>query len=128
MRKLTSKTLSAMGGKRKKVKEIISPPKNAPPPAEDDELLDDLFAQLDSSNQTVQNVSAEVINDIQLSQLPEKKEPQKLKKDSKTRFLERQVCMSFRIPTARTTSFSRHGKPQGSLNATPPATLRQMPR
>lgn len=59
----------------------------------DDELLDDLFAQLDSTNRTVQNVSAEVINDIHLSQLQEKKESRKLKKDSKTRFLERQVCM-----------------------------------
>ena len=84
-----------MGNKRRKLKDIISPPPDTPAPAPmaDDELLDDLFAQLDSTNRTVQNVSAEVINDIHLSQLQEKKESRKLKKDSKTRFLERQVCM-----------------------------------
>ena len=87
-----------MGGKRKKLRDIVSPPQTTPPPAvEDDELLDDLFAQLDSNDKTVQNVSAEVINDIQLSQLQEKNESQKQKKDSKTRFLERQVRMFFRV-------------------------------
>jgi hypothetical protein len=90
-----------MGGKRKKVRDILSSPrKNPSPPAPaegDDKLLDDLFAQLDSNDKTVRNVSAEVINDIQLSQLQEKKEPQKQKKDSKTRFLERQVCMFSRV-------------------------------
>jgi len=80
-----------MGGKRKKLKDILSP--STPPPiptVEDDELLDDLLAQLGSNDKTVQNVSAEVINDIQLSQLQEK-ESRKPKKDSKTRFLERQA-------------------------------------
>jgi len=65
-----------------------------PPPApaaEDDELLDDLFAQLDSSDKTVQDTSAEVINDIQTSQIQENKESQERKKGSKTRFLERQA-------------------------------------
>src|ERR1700679_2088179 len=84
-----------MGGKRKKVKDMLSPPKIPTPPApiaEDDQLLDDLIAQLDSNDKTVRNVSAEVINDIQLSQHQKDKQPQKLKKDSKTRFLERQVC------------------------------------
>jgi len=61
------------------------------PAAQDDELLDDLIAQLDSNDRTVQNVSAEVINDIQRSQLKENRESQKRKKDSKTRFLERQA-------------------------------------
>jgi OTU domain-containing protein 6 len=84
-----------MGGKRKKVKDLLFPSQNPSPPAptvEDDELLDDLIAQLDSGDKNVQNVSAEVINDIQLSQLQENQESQKQKKDSKTRFLERQVC------------------------------------
>jgi len=82
-----------MGNKRKKLKDIISPPPNipAPVPTADDELLDDLIAQLDSNDRTVQNVSAEVINDIQLSQLQEKNESRKPKKDSRTRFLERQT-------------------------------------
>ena len=118
-----------MGGKRKKLKDIVSPPQTTPPPAADDELLDDLLAQLDSNDKTVQNVSAEVINDIQLSQLQEQKEPQKLKKASKTRFLERQVRMFLRISTAQATiSFPRHGKLQRSLNAALLVTLRRMPR
>lgn len=54
-------------------------------------MLDDLIAQLDSNDTTVQNTSAEVINDIQLSQLQENREPRKLKKDSKAKFLERQA-------------------------------------
>lgn len=119
-----------MGGKRRKLKDIISPPSNAPAPVAtaDDELLDDLFAQLDSNDSTVQNVSAEVINDIQLSQLQEKKEPRKLKKDSRTRFLERQVCTSLRTSVARTmTSLSRRERPQESLNIIPPTTLSWMP-
>lgn len=93
-----------MGSKRKKVKDILSPPKKSPPPVpagEDDELLDDLISQLDSKNNTVRNVSAEVINDIQLSQLQESEEPQKQKKDSKTRFLERQVCMFPPVPKTK---------------------------
>ena len=119
-----------MGGKRKKLKDMISPHPNPPPPAvEDDELLDDLLAQLDSDNKTVQDVSAEVINDIQLSQLQEKEEPQKTKKDSKTRFLERQVRMFLHVSAVQTTtSGSRHGRLQGSLNTTPPTILRRTPR
>ena len=120
-----------MGGKRKKLKDTLSPPPNAPPSAaaaEDDELLDDLLTQLDSNDKTVQNVSAEVINDIQLSQLRER-EPQKSKKDSKTRFLERQVCVLFQVFTAQATiSFSRRGKPQESFNTTLRTTPKQMPR
>ena len=121
-----------MGGKRKKLKDILSPSPSAPPPiptVEDDELLDDLFSQLDSNDKTVQNVSAEVINDIQLSQLQEKEESQKQKKDSKTRFLERQVCMFLRASAAQTkTPFSRRGKLQSSLNITLQTTLSWMPR
>lgn len=83
-----------MGGKRKKVKDILSSSLNPPssvPAAQDDELLDDLIAQLDSNDKTVQSVSAEVINDIQLSQLQENKGAHKQKKDSRTKFLERQA-------------------------------------
>jgi len=121
-----------MGSKRKKLKDILSLPPSTPPPvttAEDDELLDDLLAQLDSNDKTVQNVSAEVINDIQLSQLQEKEEPQKVKKDSKTRFIERQVCMFLRTSVTQTkTSFSRREKLQSSLNTILPTTLSWMPR
>jgi OTU domain-containing protein 6 len=93
-----------MGGKRKKVKDVLSLSSTTPPPApaaEDDELLDDLIAQLDSDDKTVQDTSAEVINEIQTSQLQENKESQERKKGSKTRFLERQVCMLPRFPKAR---------------------------
>jgi hypothetical protein len=121
-----------MGGKRKKVKEILSPTSNPSLPAttvEDDELLDDLIAQLDSNDKTVQDVSAEVINDIQLSQLQENKEPQKKKKDSKRRFLERQVCIFLVVKKTETTTTSlRHGKPQILPNTTPQIILRWMPR
>jgi len=121
-----------MGGKRKKLKELLSPPQSNPAPAstvEDDELLDDLFSQLDSNDKTVQNVSAQVINDIQLSQLQEKEKQKKQKKDSKTRFLERQVCMLLRVSVAQVTmSFLRRGKLQRSFNITLQKTPRWMPR
>lgn len=113
-----------MGGKRKKVKDVLSPPTST---VEDDGLLDDLIAQLDSNDTTVRNVSAEVINDIQLSQLQENKEPQKLKKVSKTRFLERQVCILPRVSKAKSaTTSARRGKPQSLFNTTLQTTLRWM--
>lgn len=120
-----------MGGKRKKVKNILSLSPTTLPPApavQDDDLLDDLIAQLDSNDRTVQNVSAEVINDIQLSQLEENKETQKRKKHSKTRFLERQVCMTPRFSRARTTPSSRHGKSQILFNTILQTILRWTPR
>lgn len=116
-----------MGGKRKKLKDILSPPSNPAPAStvEDDELLDDLFSQLDSNDKTVQNVSAEVINDIQLSQLQD----QKPKKDSKTRFLERQVCMFLRVSVAQAAmSLLRRGKLRRSSNTTLQTTPRWIPR
>jgi hypothetical protein len=119
-----------MGGKRRKVKDILSPSPKSTPPAptvDDEELLDDLFAQLDSNNKTVQNVSAEVINDIQRSQLQEDKEPQKQKKDSKTRFLERQVCTFFPVSQAIISTWSRHEKLQRLPNTIPRTTLSWMP-
>lgn len=94
-----------MGGKRKKVKDILAPSSNPPPPAptvEDDELLDDLIAQLDSGDKNVQNASAEVINDIQLLRFHENNEPRKLKKHSKTRFLERQARKATEISQRHT--------------------------
>jgi hypothetical protein len=121
-----------MGGKRKKLKDILSPSPSTPPPAptvEDDELLNDLLAQLDSNDKTVQNTSAELIGDIQLSQLQEKEEPQKQKKDSKTRFLERQVCVFLLAPVAQTkTPSPRREKLQGSLNTNLRTILSWMPR
>lgn len=121
-----------MGGKRKKVKDILSLPQSSSPPvatAEDDGLLDDLIAQLDSSDKTVRNVSAEVINEIQLSQLEESRGPQKPKKDSKTKFLERQVCTFPRVSNTKfTVTPTRHAKPQSLSNTTLRTTLKWMPR
>ncbi|TCD69746.1 hypothetical protein EIP91_006513 [Steccherinum ochraceum] len=55
------------GSKRNKIKNILSPVTSPPPPVppEDDELMDDLFAQLDSKDQNVQAESAAVINEMQ---------------------------------------------------------------
>lgn len=56
------------GGKRDKVKKLFSPPPSALPEQNavpDDELMDDLFAQLDSKDQTVQQESANVLSEMQ---------------------------------------------------------------
>ncbi|KAH8106703.1 hypothetical protein BXZ70DRAFT_1003623 [Cristinia sonorae] len=60
-----------MGSKRNKIKKMLSPANSPPPPSvspEDDDLMDDLFAQLDSKDQTVQAESATVISEMQLNQ------------------------------------------------------------
>ncbi|KAF5391286.1 hypothetical protein D9757_001928 [Collybiopsis confluens] len=83
----------SMGSKRNKLKKAFSTPfsQSPPPPApdtnDDAELLDDLMAQLDSPDPTVQNESAQVIRDLQRSQGAENGQ----KKDSKNRFQARQV-------------------------------------
>ncbi len=62
--------LAMAGSKRNKIKKIFSPVSSPPPPIapEDDELMDDLFAQLDSRDQTVQAESAAVITEMHLNQ------------------------------------------------------------
>ncbi|CAL1704853.1 unnamed protein product [Somion occarium] len=61
-----------MGSKRNKLKKALTPSQPAepePPAVEDEELMDELFAHLDSKNQTVQTQSATVLNDMNISQI-----------------------------------------------------------
>ncbi|KAJ3733046.1 hypothetical protein DFJ43DRAFT_1117821 [Lentinula guzmanii] len=79
-----------MGSRRNKLKKAFSPPfQQSPPLAEsndDADLLDDLVAQLDSGNQTVQAESAQVIKDMQRQETVKD-----TKKDSKSRYQARQA-------------------------------------
>lgn len=59
---------------------------------EDDELMDDLLAQLDSRDQTVQSESATIINEMNLKQEAEKIESDS-KLDPKSRFKARKVSV-----------------------------------
>jgi OTU domain-containing protein 6 len=60
------------GSKRAKLKKALSPPSSAPPPPElaanDEDLMEDLFSQLDSRDTTVQLESAQVIQEIEGNQ------------------------------------------------------------
>ncbi|KAJ3744629.1 hypothetical protein DFH05DRAFT_1490145 [Lentinula detonsa] len=79
-----------MGSRRNKLKKAFSPPFHQSPPlaesTDDAELLDDLVAQLDSGNQTVQAESAQVIRDVQRQETLKD-----TKKDSKSRYQARQA-------------------------------------
>ncbi|KAJ3856292.1 hypothetical protein EV368DRAFT_71702 [Lentinula lateritia] len=79
-----------MGSKKNKLKKALSPPfqQSPPPPEPDDdaELLNDLMAQLESGNQTVQAESAQVIQDIQRQETVSG-----TKKDPKSRYQARQA-------------------------------------
>ncbi|THH32125.1 hypothetical protein EUX98_g2074 [Antrodiella citrinella] len=76
-------------GKKNKLRKMLSPPATSPPPPsvhpEDDDLMDDLFSQLDSKDQNVQAESAAVLTEMQVHQ------PATAKKDSKSRHKARQV-------------------------------------
>jgi len=80
------------GSKRNKLKKALSPtqPTSSPPiMAEDDEeLMNDLMAQLDSRDKTVQSESANVLNEIQINQQAEEA---RKKQDPKIRYQARQV-------------------------------------
>lgn len=59
------------GSKRNKLKKVLSPQSPPPPPADpaaDADLMDDLFAQLDSKDAVVQQETAQVIQQVQLNQ------------------------------------------------------------
>ncbi|KAF5381029.1 hypothetical protein D9615_003917 [Tricholomella constricta] len=79
----------AAGSKKFKQKKVHSPPQDLPPPPVDDELMDDLFAQLDSRDQTVQAASAVVINEVQNRQAEQI--TSRSKQDAKSRFKARQA-------------------------------------
>lgn len=82
-----------MGAKKNKIKRILSPQSTNDVPVEepDDELLDDLMAQLDSSDKDVQNESAQILNEMQSTQMKEAQDPFSGKKDSRARYQARQV-------------------------------------
>lgn len=65
-------------------------PSPSEPVMDDDELMDDLLAQLDSKNKTVQAESATVINEMQLNDVANQIEKSS-KTDSKSRHKARQV-------------------------------------
>jgi OTU domain-containing protein 6 len=82
------------GSKRNKIKKAFSPTKTveSPPPpiTEDNDLMDDLFAQLESKDKIAQETSAEILKDASLDSVADSLE-QEGKKDSKARFKARQV-------------------------------------
>jgi OTU domain-containing protein 6 len=81
------------GSKRNKLKKAFFPPTAPPPqmPADDEELMDDLMAQLDSRNQTVQSESANVLNEMQIDKQVNIAESSGQKQDPKSRYLARQA-------------------------------------
>lgn len=83
------------GSKRNKLKKALSPSKTTETPPQvlandDDNLMNDLFAQLDSRNPTVQAESATVINEIQSDAQANRMEGNN-KQDAKARFKARQA-------------------------------------
>ena len=69
------------------------------PPQDDEDVMDDLLAQLDTRDQTVQSESASVLNDMEVvKQAQSQDEETTRKKDPKQRFLARQVRLSFPPP------------------------------
>jgi len=77
------------GAKKNKAKKVLSIPQERPTPAVDDELMDELFAQLDSRDQTVQAESAAVINEVQSNEIA--RTEARSRKDAKSRFRARQA-------------------------------------
>lgn len=59
--------------------------------SDDDDLMNDLLAQLDSRDQTVQSESANVLNEMQLNKQADRIETASNIKDAKSRFRARQV-------------------------------------
>ena len=82
-----------MGSKRNKLKTFspakstLHPPTTSP---EDDDLMNDLIAELDSRDNTVQAESAAVLNDMQLNQQAQQIDISR-KRDPQSRFQARQV-------------------------------------
>ncbi|KAK7054934.1 OTU protein [Paramarasmius palmivorus] len=78
-----------MGSKKNKLKKAFSPASKSPTPPvlQDDDLMDDLLAQLDSKDQTVKQESANIIKEIQHTA----EEQVTKKNDSRSRFQARQA-------------------------------------
>ncbi|GLB34996.1 putative OTU-like cysteine protease [Lyophyllum shimeji] len=88
------------GSKKNKAKKAESTSQEPPTPAVDDELMDELFAHLDSRDQTVQAESAAVINEVQTNEVA--RNEARSRKDVKSRFKARQA----RKAAAREQTFS----------------------
>lgn len=82
------------GSKRNRLKNVLSQSQSTAPPSDptvdDDELMNDLIAQLDSKDTNVQSESAEVLKEMQTNQNFFAEDTSK-KKGSKSRYKERQV-------------------------------------
>ncbi|KAJ3525510.1 hypothetical protein NM688_g8393 [Phlebia brevispora] len=83
------------GSKRNKVKKLLSPSRALTPPApdnalNDDDLMDDLLAQLDSRDKASQTEAATVVSEMQPTQVAEQAEAAP-KQDSKSRHKARQA-------------------------------------
>ncbi|KAH9951344.1 cysteine proteinase [Amylocystis lapponica] len=83
------------GSKKKKPHKTLSPststkPPSPPPTMDDDELMDELMAQLDSKDQTVQAESADVLTEMRIKKAADSA-PSTPKQDSKTRHQARQA-------------------------------------
>lgn len=119
-------------GSKNKVKKAFTPSPSAPNNnAIDDNadtLVDDLLAELNSRDSTVQRESATVLEEIQTRQQSEAGEADVLDKaGSKNKFKARQVRLGHRTCSSRVTSLSsRQGKPQLLLTRNHPSTPLRM--
>ena len=92
------------GSKKNKAKKLLSPRSPSPTPnsngLDDEDLMDDLLAQLDSRDTTVQHESANIINEMQIKKAADTPEPgtpttttsNNSRQSSKSRHQARQVC------------------------------------
>ncbi|OSD01585.1 cysteine proteinase [Trametes coccinea BRFM310] len=78
--------------KKNKLKKMLSPPTPAPVETtmDDDELMDDLLAQLESRDDSVKKESANVLNEMQIDKVADQLESAP-KKDPKARYKARQA-------------------------------------
>lgn len=109
------------GSKRNKLKKALSPSKTTETPPQvlandDDNLMNDLFAQLDSRNPTVQAESATVINEIQSDAQANRMEGNN-KQDAKARFKARQVSTVISTVAPRYITTGEEGSCTGSNTA-----------
>lgn len=77
-------------GKKNKLKKVLNPSPSDANDADDDELVDDLIAQLESRDQTVQAESATVLQEVSAQRAASSRQDS-TSSSSKARFLARQV-------------------------------------
>jgi OTU domain-containing protein 6 len=107
------------GSRKNKMKKLVSPSHNSTPDQarieDNNELVDDLLAELDSRNQTVQQESATVLREIQEHQestVNDNARPAKKKQDSRSRHEARQVNICSGPFVDHTLTFNRREKQQ----------------